>query len=700
MQLKIKHRKKFAWLILVLCSIPTLTAANSNSNNNSFPFTPRVSIWGSSGSTTVGEGDAMVPFWGNPNQIFFGDGTVKYGESGSWLGSAGLGLRKIVHDTTLLGGYFFTDYNKTSDGNYFTVINPGVELMTNQWDAHLNGYVPVGEKNAIMDVSTATQLNMPNLVFFTGHAEYDPVFNLIENVGPGVDAEVGYTFNPFSLKRTRIFGGAYHFDPKYTSNINGVVAGIEIPFKYPQTSFEVQDSYDNVNNNTLLITLRINFGGLDKTGAPTIQDRMLDRIPRHLGTLDVGDGIPSQKKLRATGGALTLQDNIWFFNPGGTPTFIQGFQNCTFEHPCLGLAQSQIDTINSLSPKANFYFSPGTYNNPLVGTAFSFYNGQNIFGRTSDFKQLATGNDRALLNDSILLNGNNDVYNIQVFANSELNVTTGGMTLPIHTGILATSSATGTINISNTSVTSIGTILNVAGVINNSPSATLNLNNSTVSTSLANKPAAVVIGIANTSSGTFNLNGSTITTTQSDTVNNFNVVFGAVNNENGTININNSTIQVNATNAGLTAGVLNNSTIGLGTVNITGSTITTVADNSNLAAAVFNQANNLSGVGGTVNIDQSSLNVTSLNNLGGLAAGVFNTAQTTTNVSNSTINASGNDGIIAGFFNSDPLSTANLQNNIIAINLSGAAFGLPIINNGTLIETGNQCFVNGMLIPC
>ncbi|MDP1603496.1 MAG: inverse autotransporter beta domain-containing protein [Legionella sp.] len=660
---------------------------------------PRLFAWGNAGNRFFGEGDAMIPFGGNRNQSFFFDITGKYGNDDASLLSAGVGNRTIIRDKAILGAYLFNDYNKTSHSNNFNVINPGIEAMTNEWDAHLNGYFPVGKRSKTMVDYTGSQAGISNSVFFAGHSQYDRLFDLVEDVGTGTDLEVGRTI--FSLNRARVFAGGYYFSPKYSSTIKGVGGGIEMPLKYRGMQVGVRDTYDNINHNTIALTLRLAFGGLEQTQTPDIHERMLDLIPRHLGSLRSGDGIPSEVSAINKGRTILIQDNIWFFNADGAPSLVEGFQSCTFENPCIGLAQTQIDTINTLSPNANFYFSPGTYNNPAVGTGFSFYNGQNISGRTSNFMQLASGSNRPLLNDSLSLNGNNTVNNIRVFGNSILNVDTGGMLQPFTTGVLVTTTATGVVNINNTDIVSEGTITNAIAAVNNSPTATLNINNSTLASSILNIPGAITIGAANVSSGTLNINGTSITVTESDLVNNFDIAFGVVNNENGVINIADSSIAVSSTNAGLTAGVLNNSTVGIGVVNIARTTITVLADNSNLAAAVFNQANNVGGIGGIVNIDQSSLSMTSNNNLGGLAAAVFNTADSTVNITNSDLTGNGNDGIIAGIFNGDPLSTVNIQNNTIAVNLSGTAIGAPIINGGTLNDNGgNQCFQDGMPVAC
>lgn len=693
-----KLTKQFGCFLFVFCSTAS-SAQNGGVTSVKLPLPPRVSLAGTFGNNTFGEGDAMFPLYGNPNKILFGDVDVKVGDDSAYLLSLGLGARKVINNDMILGAYLFGDYNKSPNANYFTVLSPGVEYMSKLWDVHLNGYLPVGRKCQYMGTFTGSQVGETNTVFFRGHSEYDSLFNLLEDVGPGAEVEVGRIFPSF--QRARVSAGTYFFTPKYTSNVNGLEAGIQMPLKFKGTSVEARDSYDNVNKNTFVLTVRWTFGGLDQSGEPDIHSRMLDRIPRHLGNLNNGNGIPSQKKIVNTGRTAVVRDNIWFFNPGATQTTVEGFQSCTFENPCLGLSQTQITTINGLSPNANFYLNSGTYNNPNVGNAYTFFYGQNVFGRTNNFMQLATGNDRPLLNDSVVLSGNNNIYNLQIVGNSELSINSSGTLISIQTGILVAESATGTVNVNNTDVFAVANTLNAAGVVNGSPTATLNINNSTLNSAITNMAGGIAIGSANISSGTLNINNTTINVSQSNAVNNFDISFGVVNNESGTVNISNTEINVSGLNGGLAAAVLNNSTVGQGTINISNSTLTVATDGNNLTADVFNQANNGSGVGGTVNINQSTLSMTSNNNAGGTGAGIFNTADSTVNVSNSSITANGNDGTIAGIINADALSKLIFQNNRIAVNLTGTAVGAPIVNGGTATDNGgNQCFQNGVPVAC
>ncbi|WP_028374390.1 inverse autotransporter beta domain-containing protein [Legionella lansingensis] len=170
-----QSKKKLSWLVLLLFS--TSASAVADNPISILPLPPRLNIWGSTGNNTFGEGDAMIPLSGNPNQILYGDISGKYGDDRAWYVSGGLGGRKIVRNTTILGAYFFTDYNKTPNANYFTVLNPGIELMSNRWDGHLNGYVPIGKRKDLMGIFTTNQLGKPNMSFFSGHAQYEPLFD-------------------------------------------------------------------------------------------------------------------------------------------------------------------------------------------------------------------------------------------------------------------------------------------------------------------------------------------------------------------------------------------------------------------------------------------------------------------------------------------------------------------------------------------
>ncbi len=688
--------KKFSCLLLFLVIVPAFAEENYQ-GDISLPLPPRLSLEATSGDNTFGEGDAMFPLWGNTEHIFYGDIGAKYGDDSAWFASMGVGGRKVIYNDTIFGAYFFIDYNKTPNANYFTVFNPGIEFMTTQWDGHLNGYLPTGQQSASTGVFTTGSSLGFNTTSFAVHTQYDAVFGLLEDVGPGFDLEVGHTFNTSSwLKKTRVFGGGYYFTPHYTSNINGIEAGFEIPLNYKWASVEVRDSYDNLNHNTFLLTLKLTLGGLDQSENFDIHDRMLDQIPRHLGNLNNGDGIPSQKAFVNTGNTVVVRDNIWFFTDG-TPTPVEGFQSCTFEHPCMGLAQSQIDAVNVLASNANFYFAPGVYDNPDGGSGFNFSNGQNIFGRTSDFTQLATGDNRPLINDTIILNGNNNIYNIRVNGHSIEQLDAGGGTQPHQVGLLNTATSNGIVNIYNSDINQTSTTDNGISVANNSNSGSLNIYNSSITSSVT-FPGSVGIGVGNLHNSELNLFNLTITNSATDTGDSSSSL-GIVNNEAGLINITNTSINASMTHGGILAGILSNSTLGggLGTITVTGSNIAINGSDATLISGILNRANNGTSNSAHINILQSTISL--ISNTAG--SGISTSGNGTVNVNSSIINNTSDNDIITGISIASS-STVNYQNTTISINPSGSASGTPTQNSGgTLNENGgNQCFENGISTPC
>jgi hypothetical protein len=127
--------------LLLIAPLLFSTLAKANTNGY-FPHLARVSTSGmiSSDAKTIG-GDGMLPIYGNQQGFAFGDFMADYGNNNTYLLSPGVGYRGIVNNQ-ILGGYFFSDYEKTSLGTNFWVLNPGVEWMSSHWDARVNGYFP------------------------------------------------------------------------------------------------------------------------------------------------------------------------------------------------------------------------------------------------------------------------------------------------------------------------------------------------------------------------------------------------------------------------------------------------------------------------------------------------------------------------------------------------------------------------------
>jgi hypothetical protein len=397
-------------------SRPTIAPLSST-----LPLNPRLFIDGSLGGTNVTSAsqnrgflyaDAMVPVYGNPEGFEFLDVTAKWGSDHGWLGSIGAGIRRMMNDE-IFGGYLFAEYDRTNLGNLYWTVVPGLEWMSPNWDLHLNGYFPVGNKDNVTGIFFGSQLGV-TCPTFHGHQQFDQIYNSTNEVGPGMDLQIGYIIPNF--RRTRVFGAGYYYWFEHTSNIRGGAVGIEIPMTR-MTSLLFRDSYDNISKNTALFTLRVYFDGIEKYDENDVSERMLDPIERHVGVLYTGSGIPAQQTLYDTGQLKLQRDNIWFFRPGGSTDATVGAKSCTYEMPCDStlFTQANINTINSIESSPNFYLTHGGY---AIGP-ITLPTGGSIFGRTADFCQIANINEYPILNGNItLVGGSNTLQAFQLLNSS------------------------------------------------------------------------------------------------------------------------------------------------------------------------------------------------------------------------------------------------------------------------------------------
>jgi hypothetical protein len=374
----------------------------SDNSNYSFPLNTRATLWGTAGNEPWGQGDFMFPLWGNEDSFLFTDGTGKYGDDHAWLGSMGLGVRSLVNDK-IWGGYLFGDQDVLGDGSHFFVLNPGVELITLNWDARLNGYFPAGHKNDYGGTAWGDQIGIATFVRFQGHTEFDHLFALTDSVGNGGDIEIGRTFQ--SLNQTRVYLGGYLTSPKVTQSIQGIQGGIQVPLMHRWIVAELADSYDNQQHNTAVVSLRFSFGDIPTSSPPEVHDRILEVIPRHLGTLETGTGILHGRKwtdITPNAGTSPSTEpvertHIFFFDgakPGNSPSGGDiGPQSCTAANPCPRsyFTQPNVTEIKSIYSDATLFFSPGPFNN--FNGDITIPNGLTLFGRTSDFSLPATPGD-------------------------------------------------------------------------------------------------------------------------------------------------------------------------------------------------------------------------------------------------------------------------------------------------------------------
>ncbi len=393
------------------------------SNANTFlPYTPGVSITGLSGDLTTGYGDAMLPLAGQSTGFFYVDPQALYHNGNDYSAALGLGGRKLT-DNGLLGAYVFGDYNHSPAGHSFWFVSPGVERLGDTVDFSANVYIPTGSQRVATGSAFGSDLDDYDSVSFVEHTEYDQLFNTYESVGVGEDVQFGFRL---PVKDSpKIYLGGYHFSPKDAQDITGGVARLELPVT-DRLDVDVSEGYDNWAHNTVKVGLAYHFGGrhTPQRFSGDLTQRMVDPIQRNL--IAVGGGShtaqPILRQTKATGDFGVVMDDISFFLPDDTaPGLVTG--EGTYEHPYIGLNQSNVDDANSKG-NTNFFFN-GNLGPYVSATEIdldhmndSLYGRQSYKGRL--FVQPASGDNRPVIDFE---NGGNGFFWTVASGNSDIVVT-------------------------------------------------------------------------------------------------------------------------------------------------------------------------------------------------------------------------------------------------------------------------------------
>lgn len=359
----------------------------------------RATIWGFGGSNLVSRADLMTALFTNEQQLLWANLQGKYGESATWMASAGLGYRHLFHQERILGAYIFLDNNKSPAAHSFCVLSPGVESLGEIWDFRLNSYFPVSSHAKPYGKFCRED---DGSIFVTGHQQYNHLFDLVEAVGKGVDAEIGCKFDRFNNARTYVGGYHFNFDNNMinsVSSVQGISARLEYPLR-PHMALQLTETYDNLVHNTFLAGLQFSFGSCNRCD-PTIYQRLFDPVSRNLGATYTGSGVPIVQGLMDRGENILQRDNIYFFDATQGSIFdpALGNANGTAEQPLIGNAfnQATIDAINLIQRNANFYFTPGNYTFiPAPNGRITLNQGQSLWGRVPNYTLPAIGDARAL----------------------------------------------------------------------------------------------------------------------------------------------------------------------------------------------------------------------------------------------------------------------------------------------------------------
>lgn len=625
----------------------------------------RVNFSATQSNISIFNTESMLPVWSNGNHMTYADLAGGYGTDDTYVVSPGLGYRGIYHNQ-IFGAGLFADYERTSLGENFWVMSPGVEWMSAHWDAHVNGYFPIQSRQ---------QTGSQNWADNFGIYEYgDPHGNSFDNalitpytvIGNGVDTEVGYSFDQGDHLRSRIFLGGYYYHPQEVydvGNINGATAGFT---KALSKKFTVSlvNSYDNLNHYTLGISLTATFGGDSNTYSDNVEDRMLDLVDRHVGIIGTGAGAYDQQSYQVTGFG-TEHDNVEYVSPNGTGVG-------TYEDPA-PLTQDSLNAFNEQFADGSLIFVQGGTNaNYELTSTLSLYSDQNIYGRTEDYKAPAASDEQPKI--QAFFTEYNDGFNIMNGVNTISDITILGQEGSGSGIYIAGNSDVTLSNVNVSGFISGGT----AGVYayNTADLLELNIINSTFNSNAAGIYAS---NVGSTSNLMMNISNSSANYNTNNGLTLWNNIDGGAGTATATLIVNNSQFLNAGTTSGNTGIVMANGSDGSITATLNN---VTASGNRSSGLEIVNNTDGGDGEGTgtgdgvvTVTVENSTFSNNG-GNPGSEGPGIYiannGPGRTSVNVYNSLVSNNGQYGV--SIDNAQPADTVQ---SIIDVNLAGTSF----INN-------------------
>lgn len=228
----------------------------------------------------IGRLGLLFPFWQHESAVAYFTAIGMKDTKHSIEGNFGVGLRKIINNSYILGTYGFYDVRNTPNNNNLHQITMGAEYLTHNFETRLNLYVPINEK-----ILSATEIY---------DISYDPKFtrtkvgkSAIENVEKGligVDVEVGGSLPAHTNLSAYI--AYYYFDAKDAKAVYGPRARAKYTLA-DWLSLEYEASFDSKRKfiSSIGINLNWRFGAKNSLG----KQIKLSRIEQKMTQLPVRD---------------------------------------------------------------------------------------------------------------------------------------------------------------------------------------------------------------------------------------------------------------------------------------------------------------------------------------------------------------------------------------------------------------------------
>lgn len=274
--MKIYHLKLF---VLAFFYVVTTSHVIASENDKWGGY---VEIFGKPGSErSLAKGDFFLPLYQTQDYLLFTNIRATFDDDSNREGSIGLGARRLL-DNWIVGGYGYFDLRESSNDNTFTQGTVGFELLSEEWDFRINGYITEKEEERVDDL---------NVIEINGN-QVQARFGQ-ERALPGMDVEVGRKLPV--LEDTRIFVGGFHYDANDFDKVSGPKARLETRFhdvpvfssaaKGTRITLGIEYSDDSLRGSQIigLLQLRVPFGAHTKVDAPkltALERRMMESVVR------------------------------------------------------------------------------------------------------------------------------------------------------------------------------------------------------------------------------------------------------------------------------------------------------------------------------------------------------------------------------------------------------------------------------------
>lgn len=297
----------------------TVTLPASAQNDEPPKWGPHIDLEGKFGNQRhLGEADLFIPALQNDRSLLFANIRSRADNKDSYEGNFGLGARHMLEAGWNLGVYGYFDRRRTENDGLFNQVTVGTEALGvkalgQDWDARVNGYIPVGRKVRLVDSLSTATVDGARVIFRGGE----------EHSMAGFDAELGWRVPvtaPDSGLNLRLYGGGYRFwstESSVVPDVQGPRGRAELVFDQIPVLWEgsrfslgAEGQSDAPRGPQAFVTARLRIPlqvyGSSPSKLTTQERRMKDPIVRDIDIVSQAGALGTPETATQTAGGSTL----------------------------------------------------------------------------------------------------------------------------------------------------------------------------------------------------------------------------------------------------------------------------------------------------------------------------------------------------------------------------------------------------------